>query len=97
MMMNTWVEVDEFSHPFSTSDISPKFIPGDDNGEDGDNDNNGEDEDDDHDDDNDHDDEDGEDDDDLCSGPLAPSPPPLSSPFHQPRLEVVLPPSDATA
>ena len=88
--MNTWVEVDEFSHPFNTSDISPKFIPGDDNGEDGDNDNNGEDEDDD------HDDEDGEDDDDLYSGPLAPSPPPLSSPSHQPRLEAVLPPSDAT-
>ena len=89
--MNTWVEVDEFSHPFNTSDISTKFIPGDDNGEDDDNDN---DEDDDHDYDNDHD---GEDDDDLCSGPLAPSPPPLSSPSHQPRLEVVLPPSDATA
>ena len=87
MMMNTWVEVDEFSHPFNTSDISPKSIPGDNNGEDDDKDN---------DDDNDNDGDD-EDDDDLCSGPLAPSPPPLSSPSHQPRLEVVSPPSDAKA
>ena len=25
---HTCVNVDEFSHPFNTSDISPKFIPG---------------------------------------------------------------------
>ena len=47
-MMNTWVEVDEFSHPFNTSDISPKFIPGDEDDDNNyDNDNDGDDEDDD--------------------------------------------------